>query len=367
MSAPKDTKNKLNLNKLDLGMLAELLCPAYAEGDVKYYPESWREGFPASVTISAALRHIDSFQNGEDHDLGCLERFGIHKLHLGAAIFALLSTYNSLKIDSERFDDRWKKMQSKRQQEYKEKALKNNVQDYIENQHVKTASITNTFGITVKPIEPGVFIMGSPELETGRYDDEIQHEVIITKGFYMQTTPVTQGQWQQIMGYNPSSFKTNDNHPVENVSWDDVKNFIDLLNSRIEGATYRLPTEAEWEYACRAGSNTAYANGNSLYAMGWHDKNSGGKTHQVAQKKPNAWGLYDMHGNVWEWCEDWYGSYPSVSVTDPQGASSGSYRVNRGGGWRNLSRICRSAYRNYESPGVQGSALGFRLAMDIDK
>jgi formylglycine-generating enzyme required for sulfatase activity len=178
----------------------------------------------------------------------------------------------------------------------------------------------------------------------------------------MQTTEVTQGQWKRVMGNNPSNFKNcGDNCPVEQVSWNDVQGFINKLNSKEGHNRYRLPTEAEWEYACRAGSSGPYANDNSLDSMGWYDGNSGSKTHTVAQKKANAWGLYDIHGNVWEWCQDCYGEYPSGAVTDPEGPSSGSNRVVRGGRWDVSARDCRSADRSWDDPGNRGSALGFRL------
>ena len=222
-------------------------------------------------------------------------------------------------------------------------------------------------------IPPGNFMMGSPSNESGRTDDESQHRVTLTQGFYMQTTEVTQGQWQEVMGSNPSHFNNcGDNCPVEQVSWNDVQEFIRKLNQREGGNRYRLPTEAEWEYAARAGSTTAFANGGiselecgydaSLNAMGWYCGNADGKTHPVARKQPNTWGLYDMHGNVWEWCQDWYGNYPSGSVTDPQGSSSGSFRVLRGGGWNDGAWSCRSAGRGGRGPGRRSGALGFRLA-----
>ena len=164
------------------------------------------------------------------------------------------------------------------------------------------------------------------------------------------------------MGNNPSYFKNcGDDCPVEQVSWEDAQDFIRKLNAREGGSRYRLPTEAEWEVGCRGGSETPYANGKSLSLLGWYDDNSGEKTHPVASKEPNAWGLYDMHGNVWEWCQDWKGGYPSGHVTDPVGPSSGSFRVKRGGGWYYFARFCRSAYRDVSSPGLRYNNLGLRL------
>jgi formylglycine-generating enzyme required for sulfatase activity len=202
----------------------------------------------------------------------------------------------------------------------------------------------------------GSFLMGSPENETGRDSDEGQHRVTV-QSFYIGKYEVTQSQWRAVMGSNPSYFK-GDNLPVENVSWNDAKDFCRRL-SQMTGKEYRLPTEAEWEYACRAKTTGAYAG--DLDAMAWYSKNSDSKTHSVGQKQPNAFGLYDMHGNVWEWCEDWYGSYPGGEVVDPMGPRSGSLRVDRGGGWGDGAVVCRSANRGNVAPGSRDGYLGFRL------
>jgi formylglycine-generating enzyme required for sulfatase activity len=200
--------------------------------------------------------------------------------------------------------------------------------------------ITNYPDMKFVYIPPGTFMMGSPPEEKGRYDRETLHEVTLTKGFYLQTTQVTQAQWKAVMGNNPSRFQGCDDCPVETVFWNDVQDFIRKLNQREGKDIYRLPTEAEWEYTARAGSTTGYCFGDDeslLSEYAWYDKNSENKTHPVATRKPNAWGLYDMHGNVWEWCEDRYGDYPSGKVTDPVGTSDGSFRVLRGGGWFSMS------------------------------
>ncbi len=219
----------------------------------------------------------------------------------------------------------------------------------------------NSIGMEFVRLSRASFTMGS---EDGEADEKPIHRVTISKDFWMGKTEVTQGQWKAVMGNNPSSFKDcGDNCPVENVSWEDVQDFITKLNRRGEG-TYRLPTEAEWEYACRANSITKYSYGNgesSLDAYAWYAGNSGSKTHQVATKQPNDWGLYDMHGNVWEWTQDWYGAYSSGSVTDPQGATSGSFRVGRGGGWGYAAVGLRSAYRGSIAPSNRYDYLGFRL------
>ncbi|MCG2759234.1 MAG: formylglycine-generating enzyme family protein [Desulfobacteraceae bacterium] len=222
----------------------------------------------------------------------------------------------------------------------------------------------NSIGMKFVLIPAGSFMMGSPSSEPERDSDENQHRVTLTKGFYMGVTEVTQGQWREIMGSNPSNFK-GDNLPVEQVSWNDCQEFIRKLNLQEGGNKYRLPTEAEWEYACRAGSTSRFCFGDSdgsLEQYAWYNSNSSNKTHPVAQKKPNEWGLYDMHGNVWEWCQDWFGDYPSGHVADPDGPSSGSFRVRRGGSWFSYAGVCRSASRHDGTPGGRGGHLGFRLA-----
>jgi len=242
----------------------------------------------------------------------------------------------------------------------------------------ETEIFTNDFGMSFVLIPPGTFVMGSPEGETtGRYsDEEIQHSVTLTQSFYLQTTEVTQGQWKALMGNNPSHFSScGDDCPVENVSWEDIQEFIGKLNLHENAHLYQLPTEAQWEYAARAGSTTALANGhlaetgcsidNNLNAMAWYCGNADSKTHQVAQKKANAWGLYDMHGNVWEWCQDWKSAYPTNSVTDPRGPSTGTVRVRRGGGWTDGAQYCRSAQRGSTAAGSR-SALGLRLSMTLN-
>jgi formylglycine-generating enzyme required for sulfatase activity len=227
------------------------------------------------------------------------------------------------------------------------------------------AQMINSIGIEFVFIPPGIFTMGTSDDESERGNDEIMHTVTLSKGFLMATAPVTHSQWQKVMGNNPSHFKKNGNNcPVEQVSWKDAQQFIDKLNKMEQTNKYCLPTEAQWEYACRAGSTTQYCFGDDekmLNDYAWYDKNSGGKTHPVKQKKPNAWGLYDMHGNVWEWCEDWYGDYPNEPVTDPTGPASGGNRVVRGGSWSSYPRDLRSADRYRYSPGNRNDNVGFRL------
>ncbi len=225
---------------------------------------------------------------------------------------------------------------------------------------------------------PGTFLMGSPEDETGRFRNETQHRVKLTNGFWMLETPVTQAMWKSIMGGNPSWFSSTDgvscdevsgfdtsNFPVDSVSWNDGQDFIRKLHSSglmPAGFRFRLPTEAEWEYACRAGATGPYS-GSRLDSLGWYDSNSNGRTHEVGTKSPNAWGLYDMHGNVWEWCADCYGDYGWGSQTDPTGPSSGSDRVLRGGGWNYGAKYCRSAFRVALDPTYRYNDGGFRLIL----
>jgi formylglycine-generating enzyme required for sulfatase activity len=224
-------------------------------------------------------------------------------------------------------------------------------------------------------IPPGEFLMGSPEDEPFREDNERQHLVTITQGFWLGKYPVTQAQWEAVMGSNPSHFRGS-NLPVESVSWNDVsqpKGFLERVNLHA-GASgiFLLPTEAQWEYACRAGTTTALNSGKNLTAdmescpnldeVAWYRENSGITTHPVGQKKANAWGLHDMHGNVWEWCADWDGKYVDGTLVDPRGPESGSNRVVRGGSWNNYAGDCRVAGRNYFIPSISYLNFGFRMA-----
>jgi len=250
------------------------------------------------------------------------------------------------------------------------------VQCYLENEEIEDSPVRAKFreqeisknftspstGMEFVLITAGKFMMGSPSVDQDRYDDEgPAHEVIIKNPFYMGKYPVTQKQWEKVMGSNPSKFRGED-RPVESVSWNGVQEFIKKLNEKESAGKYRLPSESEWEYACRAGTTTRYSFGDDeskLDDYAWYSENSGYETHPVGQKKPNFWGLYDMHGNVWEWCKDnWHKNYDGA----PSDGSAGEVgRVYRGGCWISIAGFCRSAIRGRNVPDLRVGNLGFRV------
>jgi formylglycine-generating enzyme required for sulfatase activity len=220
---------------------------------------------------------------------------------------------------------------------------------------------TNSIGMKLNLISPGEFMMGSPASEPGRYRDETQHLVKITKPFYLGVHEVTQAQYERVMGNNPSLHK-GENQPVEQVSWNDAVEFCRRLSEQ-EGDQYRLPTEAEWEYACRARTTTAHNFGDDVSQLGKYAWYGGSKTRAVGEKLPNRWGLYDMHGNVGEWCQDCYGPYESLNVVnDPTGPAQGRHRVLRGAAFHTRPESVRSALRVFYRPDLSSFAHGFRLA-----
>jgi formylglycine-generating enzyme required for sulfatase activity len=248
---------------------------------------------------------------------------------------------------------------------------------------------TNGIGMKFVWIRPGTFLMGSPKQEKGRNDVEVEHSVDLTKGFFMGVYPVTQEQWHTVLirdyvkpweGFdlaNPSRFRSSEKLPVETVSWDDCQLFIKKLREK-DRQRYRLPTEAEWEYACRAGTTTPFhcgetistdrANysGDTVYGDGKKGANRK-KTTPVGSFPPNAWGLYDMHGNVAQWCQDRFGNYEQQPAVDPQGAEKGGSRVLRGGSWQDAPARCRSACRAWDSPDNRGQGtFGFRLCISVE-
>ena len=234
-------------------------------------------------------------------------------------------------------------------------------------EELKPENTTFTVGsvsFTMVYVEGGTFTMGATAEQAGDYQSNEQpaHNVTLSS-YYICSTEVTQELWLEVMGSNPSSF-VGVNLPVERVSWDDCQEFISRLNA-ITGKNFRLPTEAEWEYAARGGNKSEgykYAGSNTIGNVAWYSGNASSKTHPVGTKAPNELGIYDMSGNVYEWCNDWYGSY-STAQTDPQGPSTGYGRVHRGGGWDYGAKNCRVSWRNYNTPTSFSNHLGLRLAL----
>jgi len=232
-------------------------------------------------------------------------------------------------------------------------------------------NFTNNIGMKFVWIPPGNFMMGSPKDEKGRRGDETQHKVTLTRGFYIGVYAVTQEEWQAVMGNNPSRFRGEKKLPVEMVSWDDCQEFVKKMREKDKKA-YRLPTEAEWEYACRAGTKTPFHTGETIstdqanydgnYAYGNGKKGVDRKKTMPVENFPaNAWGLCDMHGNVWQWCQDRHGDYPQKDVADPQGPENGKLRLMRGGSWGDDPQCCRSAYRSGELPSHRYGSIGLRV------
>ncbi|MCP3941326.1 MAG: formylglycine-generating enzyme family protein [Desulfobacteraceae bacterium] len=256
---------------------------------------------------------------------------------------------------------------------HKYEFTKKHKKNKLEKQLLTKKEFKNVLGMDFKRIRPGSFLMGSPKSESGRNQFETRHLVTLDHPFFIQTTQVTQKQWKELMGSNPSQYK-GDQRPVENVSWFDAQLFIEKLNELDKTLDYRLPTEAEWEYAARAGSKTAYYFGNSSKNLGshaWFEENSDERTHYVAKKKPNPWGLYDMYGNVWEWCLD-KGRWDKGVITNTYNnninnpvSDIGEDRINRGGSFRFHQRFCRSSSRYCNAPGSKHSSIGFRLTGHI--
>ena len=223
----------------------------------------------------------------------------------------------------------------------------------------------NGVQFTMMPVEAGTFTMGAtPEMKDPFDKEKPTHQVTLTNNYYIGQTEVTQALWTVVMGSNPSFYK-GDNRPVETVSWHDCQQFITKLNS-LTGQNFRLPTEAEWEYAARGGKKSQgyqYSGSNNLDEVAWYFDNSSFQTHDVATKRPNELGIYDMSGNVYEWCQDWYGSYSSDAQTNPTGPMSGSGRVRHGGVWCSIARFCRSSYRFNYAPDRADDTLGLRLVL----
>jgi formylglycine-generating enzyme len=233
----------------------------------------------------------------------------------------------------------------------------------------ETAFTIRDLSLNLLWVKPGTFEMGSPSSEKDRDDDETRHTVTLTQGFYLGKHEVTQSQWQKVMGSNPSKFNGGD-RPVESVSWTEVTSFCNKLTASERtagrlpaGMTYQLPTEAQWEYACRAGTKTAFSFGDGLVSRQANISGGPGETTDVGKYPANAWGFHDMHGNVFEWCADWHGDYPAGAARDPVGPADGSIRVFRGGSWLLTADYARSAIRRRLVPAYGDYSLGFRLSL----
>lgn len=236
----------------------------------------------------------------------------------------------------------------------------------VEGDAVRTL-VVNSLGSCFRNLQPGSFKMGSSTAELGRYESELEHSVELNRSYFLGITLVTQREYLEVMGLNPST-QLGDDLPVDNVSWEDAIEFCKRLSSRPAeldaGRVYRLPTEAEWEYACRFGSSTSYYFGDNAEALdehAWFEDNSNGHTHAVGQLRPNAGGFYDMHGLAWQWCSDWFADYDTTRYINPTGPESGEQRVLRGGSWYNKATDCRAATRGANLPGTKSTTIGFRV------
>jgi formylglycine-generating enzyme required for sulfatase activity len=248
---------------------------------------------------------------------------------------------------------------------------------------VITFNLGHDVNLEMVLIPSGRFVMGSPESEVNRGSDETQHEVIISNPFYLGKFPITQGHWPEVMGYNPSRFKGDSQLPVETISYVDVQEFCRKLTN-ITQAPFGMPTEAQWEYACRAGTTTPFHFGSELNGTqsncnghypypaikGWFGTKNKGPYHRkttiVGKYPANSWGLHDMHGNVWEWCSDWYEKYPTGTIKDPFTPENGTFRIRRGGSWHNDAENCRSARRPMNGNTRRNSNCGFRVMLGGD-
>lgn len=241
-----------------------------------------------------------------------------------------------------------------------------NYDDVIEDEVGENRTFTvNGVSFTMVAVKGGTFTMGATSEQTGAYSDESPTHLVTLSDYYIGETEVTQELWQAVMGSNPSYFTGNLQRPVEEVSWNDCQTFITKLNA-LTGETFSLPTEAEWEYAARGGNKAQgylYSGSNTIGDVAWYTSNSSSTTHPVKTKQANELGIYDMSGNVWEWCADWYGSYSSSAQTDPVGPSSGSGRVLRGGSWGSNATYCRVANRDGIAPAYVSDRNGLRLSL----
>ncbi len=323
------------------------------------------------------LEHVEKC--GEEYRVGLLEQICHDAPNACGGLLMRILKADEAELRSEGLKKEINQEEEKQKQRAKEEAEAKALEDALRNGTCRETGICRTItlpgGATMEMIycPPGEFMMGSPASEAGRDDDEVQHRVKLTKAFWLGKYAVTQRQWKDVMGNNPSHWDGG-NLPVENVSWEYCQKFIDKVNAQLKCGA-RLPTEAEWEYACRAGTNTAYswgdvlngdkANCNGNYHPYGIDEKGEYLERTVAVDKyaPNPWGFYCMHGNVWEWCSDWYDAdyYKWAPSNDPQGPASGKERVRRGGSWLIEARYGRSANRSGDFPGNRFHYCGFRL------
>ena len=270
-----------------------------------------------------------------------------------------------VEIDLDQAQEWYQKAADQGHEKAKENLEKLKAKRMFKEEPKKTITIADGVSLTMIGVEPGSFMMGS---ENGKDNEKPVHRVTLTQPYYLGETEVTQAQWRAVRGNNPSDFQ-GDDRPVKNVSWGEAMAFCEKLNDQgkaPKGWKFTLPTEAQWEYAARGGNKSrgyTYSGSNDIGEVAWYGNNSGIETHAVRQKEANELGLYDMSGNVWEWCLDWYGSYSSSAVTDPQGPQSGSDRVVRSGSWGRSAQGCRSAYRGCDYQYCRVSYGGFRLAL----
>ena len=353
---PEQLETDMNYDALD-NALNEAL---YEDGTEESFTESDGGGIPGSADYASITELLGKFFVTGSYVCG-----GPYDTYEEAADEAGLG-YGEWDYDGEDEDEG----EDEEQAEYEDDVLRPVLAE-------PPGTITNSIGMKLVPIPAGTFLMGAPKKEKDRSDDEVKHKVTLTKDFYLGMTQVTQAQYERVIDKNPSHFQSDEvsgrdssEFPVEQISWDDAVEFCkklsDLPEEKAAGRVYRLPREAEWEYACRAGSTTAFSfhiDGELLCDYAWYEDNSGERPHPVALKKPNAWGLYDMCGNVWEWCSDWYGEYSKSAVSDPTGPKEGSSRVTRGGSWISDAASCGSARRSWYLPSDRDDQSGLRVAL----
>ncbi|MEK7483702.1 MAG: formylglycine-generating enzyme family protein [Planctomycetota bacterium] len=312
--------------------------------------------------VKKARRKGISFERMVDEVLkspGLLNQYEGHLFEILNTAGMQLNPKESIWIDMT--SESWRKLPLEKQQSYTSDYQSWYAQQmgFSEPKQIKSLL---TSDLEMRLIPPALYLQGSPEDEKGRDENEQQRRVLISRPFWCGTYAVTGAQWNAVMQYDPSYFPGIEQRPVEKVHWLDTQLFCNRSG-------FRLLTEGEWEYTCRSGTTTAYSFGNELSELpdyAWFSKNANNQTHLVGQKKANAFGLYDMHGNVWEWCSDCYQEFYEAEETDPQGPKSGAGRVIRGGSWSNPAGRCRSAYRFWSEPNRRTSYVGFRVACAID-